>query len=102
VSILCDFGAGCDEPRWFYPAESFTFRLPIAGARPHESTGGWLACDRCHAMIEGGDWVSLAWSSIPTTMRQEHRQTTYRFMRGLHEAFVAARTGPAEPFRGGT
>jgi hypothetical protein len=98
----CDFGVGCGPPRWLYPAESFKFRLPATGSPEHESTGGWLACEACHAMIEGGDWESLAWRSVPSTLRPEHREVTYRFMRGFHEAFAAARSGPAQPFRGGT
>jgi hypothetical protein len=91
----CDFGRGCDEPRWLYPADTFTYLAAHPAARPHVSAGPWLACDRCHALVERGEWKTLATQGIPPTTPPEHWDAVLRWVTDFQLGFAAARTGPA-------
>jgi hypothetical protein len=54
----CDFCGG-PNPRWSYPAKDVG-AIPIPGGPKVMLTGGWGACDACHALIERDDRNGLA------------------------------------------
>lgn len=58
VAGRCDFCGG-SNPRWSYPAKDVA-HSPAPGVSPVMLTGGWGACDACHALIEHGDRNRLA------------------------------------------
>ncbi len=92
---LCDFCSSRDI-RWAYPALNVDVDGSIVG-----SVEAWAACDKCHILIETGDWEELGHRSYDTNvlrplMEQLHLEaglleTTLL----IHKAFQTARLGPA-------
>ena len=95
----CDF-CSSKHVTWSYPCRDFIHR-PQKKLRRYVpdfgSKGGWAACDRCHALIEGDDWPQLA--EISARTHPQHHVVPMRFLRplvrGLHKDFAANQTGPA-------
>ena len=86
----CDF---CDNPgpSWYYPAQSFDMVHGVLG-----SLGEWSACETCHELIEGEDWIALAdrcAEMICKDSTQRERCAAYTLK--LHAKFVRHRTGEA-------
>ena len=89
--MVCDF-CSAGSPVWFYPAVDF----PIPGGGT--STGGWTACESCHAHIERGDRAALDRQIIEHFRRRHGRQAAELAgpsLRETHERFFAHRTGSA-------
>lgn len=89
----CDF-CHARLPEWRYPCESFT--VTFRGHPMPGSTGAWLACQRCHELIQAEDWETLAdravrgFEMLPPQVVEEVRNAIKRF----HQAFNEHRTGP--------
>jgi hypothetical protein len=65
VDRVCDFCSG--PPAWCYPCDSF-----MASAMPARSDGDWLACDRCHRLIEADAREELARRCLGMPAVQKH------------------------------
>lgn len=97
--LQCDF-CSAPHPKWRYPARTFVaYCVPeVAG----ESVGDWAACERCHALIEGGDRAGLAQRSLDELIIKhpeaiEASSDLLASLADLHLRFFAHRCGSAEP-----
>jgi hypothetical protein len=92
---LCDF-CSSPAPAWRYPAVTFT---DLCGSR---SVDDWLACEKCHRLIEAGDRGGLARRSLTAPGVQMAvgflgRAAALEYCRDLHDRFWKARRGEALP-----
>lgn len=102
AKLQCDFCSAL-RPVWRYPARNFVaYRVSyVAG----ESVGDWIACDGCHALIEGSDLPALAQRSLENLLAKhpEARAAAdilFNELRDLHQQFFRNRLGPAVPIFG--
>ena len=97
MTVVCDFCKSKDV-HWSYPARDFAHRDPILNLTFH-SGGGWTACTLCHYLIEQDDYRGLAERSADTHPERGlvPRHFLIAQLRGLHESFRKARTGPPIP-----
>lgn len=58
--VRCDFCSNAFV-KWEYPTEDFEMPAPRMG-----SVGSWMACDKCHDLIETGKWDFLAHHALST------------------------------------
>lgn len=93
---VCDFCAA-PGPRWTYGCLPFNYEGINAG-----SADDWAACDRCHDLVEAGEWDELAergqaGMTFHTGITISSRQLSFMRdkVRAMHQQFVAHRTGPA-------
>jgi hypothetical protein len=70
--------------RWRYPADR-----------------EWLACEKCHAAIQGDEREGLLarviQKPVPRTLPDRYAPHFRQRARELHESFWATRSGPAHP-----
>lgn len=107
TKIQCDFCTSLDV-RWTYPCEDFTIERTFSATGVYADlrqetqkikltsslTGGWAACDTCHALIEANDREGLLKRSAeldPTKRMSLH--TKKELIAPLHTEFFAHRTG---------
>jgi hypothetical protein len=89
--MICDFCSSC-VPAWRYPAESFRDQFNSV------SQGDWLACRKCHDLIEAGDRSGLAERVLLTEavrMGVVSKKLARQYARDLHNRFFRARRGEA-------
>jgi hypothetical protein len=88
--LICDF-CGSASPAWEYPCESFT----VPGIPPGKSTGGWIACDDCHAVIEKNDREALARRGLLNpSVSIIGPKAALAGVREIHQQFFDRRGGP--------
>lgn len=91
----CDFCVATTPGVWLYSCRDF--EMPLAGLGvTHMSTGAWLACDECSALIEADDYAELAVRSAFAT--GSVRTEVVDRVAELHKRFKAHRTGERRPF----
>ena len=95
---VCDF---CCHPRrpsaWFYPGKDFVVLEAVS-----QSVGGWLACERCHDLIEARQFVQLCDLSVKSFLKKHPvARRDKRLIRAevaqMHNDFRAHRAG--DPYR---
>jgi hypothetical protein len=108
---VCDFCASPDV-HWSYPCRDHQRRVEhlnvvmgTAGelrTQPVDldafSSGGWAACNPCHALIERSDRVRLARRSAKRLIRSGAPiglKAAIAHCRGIHDQFWSHRDGPA-------
>ena len=99
---MTDAGTVCDfcyapGPRWEYPCQDYAFALVVGDAVSiGESTGGWLACNPCHELIEAGRHGDLAMRSATSKDAPPDAVKNFNLALQLQEkGFRAHRTGEA-------
>jgi hypothetical protein len=85
------------RPAWRYPGEPFEALGGISRV-----DGDWLACERCHSLIEARRFLALCDESVKRFVKKfpaSRRDKTFvrRIVADMHNAFRAHRRG--EPFR---
>lgn len=95
----CDFDTA-PGPRWTYPCGDFQASAIVGtlGSMSQHSSGGWGACDECHADIEADRWDAILHRL--NTRRQAEVGRPFEgvalvMIKALWEGFVEHRTGPA-------
>jgi len=95
---VCDFCCHSTRPpAWCYPGEDFD----VVGGLSH-SSGGWLACDLCHDLIEARQFVRLCDISLKSFMKKHpvarrDKAVIRAEIARMHNDFRAHRAG--DPYR---
>ena len=88
----CDFCSN-EEARYLEDCETFTAVL-IGYGVIGESTGAWMACPTCHAMIQARKWRHLQQRAVEAMVRKYPAAPKDRVQKGveiIHGAFRAHR-----------
>jgi len=113
---ICDF-CGSTVIAWRYPALSFDLAIIRVPSEPtgelrHVEWGSltdWAACETCSALIEAGEWDTLAERGVdhspqvrvlPADVRKRIRPEVLRATKELHKNFKKARTANRVPHAG--
>jgi hypothetical protein len=100
---VCDF-CSSDKPAWEYPAADCIVSPPEDPV-PHQSIGGWLACDECAALIQRNEWTKLARRSldlVPSGKEAIALMGEEAVMNSItrgHRMFRANRSGKVQPYK---
>lgn len=101
--VRCDF---CSNAYIKFEYPTGDFDMPVISKVPVRSEGGWLACEKCHDLIEDKKWELLAQHAISTyiehgpvrpspKVRSQMEKDLLPKVRELHDNFQKQRQGEA-------